>query len=330
MSKSLKVLLPAILVTILFGCKKEMSMNDEGTLVPKTVEFNASLPAVDINGTRLHAETFGNSADPMLVILHGGPGGDYRSLLNCREFANNGYYVVFYDQRGSGLSKRHDKDSYTIQVMMDDLEAIISHYRTSPAQKVFLLGHSWGGILATAYINEHPDAIDGAILAEPGGLVWQDIIDYVGRTHDYSFTSETLNDATYLDQFLTGDQDQHALLDYKLGLAAASDGAKDNPIGNEAMPPFWRMGAVVNRALFDLGEKEKPDWTTHLQRFSTKILFVYSERNKAYGPSHAQHVSSAYPNVQLEMIKDAGHDMMTFPAGWNNFYPVALNYLNSL
>ena len=304
-------------------------MNDEGTLVPKTVEFDATLPAVDLNGTRFHAEAFGNPADPMLVVLHGGPGNDYRYLLNCREFANNGYYVIFYDQRGSGLSKRERKDSYSLQVMLDDLSAIIAHYRSAPTQKVFLLGQSWGAILATAYINKYPAAIDGAILGEPGGLVWQDIKDYVSRSRDVSFTSETLSDASYLDQFLTGNEDQHAMLDYKLGLLMAADGAEDNPTGNEAKTPFWRAGAIVNRALFDIGEKDRPDFTTSLHQYTTKILFVYSERNKAYGQSYAQHVSSAYPNVQLELIKNSGHDMMTFPAGWNNFYPLALNYLNS-
>jgi len=60
------------------------------------------------------------------------------------------------------------------------------------------------------------------------------------------------------------------------------------------------------------------------------VLFIYSERNKAYGLAHAQKVSSAFSNVQLFKVNDAGHDMMSFPAGWNNFYPVALGYLNSL
>jgi len=311
------------------SCEKAPSINEEGNLVPKTVEYDASLPAISVNGTLLHAEAFGNPQDPMLVVLHGGPGSDYRSLLNCKKFAENGYYVVFYDQRGSGLSKRESKDSYSLQVMLDDLTGVINHYRSSPTQKVFLLGHSWGAILATAYINAYPNAITGAILAEPGGFKWQDIMDYVGRARSYSFTSETLNDFMYMDQFLTGNEDQHAILDYKLGLAQASDGAPDSPIGNEATPIFWRSGAIVNRALFDLGESENPDWTTNLHEYSTEILFTFSERNTAYGLSHAQHVSSAYPNVQLEMIRNAGHDMLAFPNGFNNFFPLALNYLNN-
>jgi proline iminopeptidase len=323
------IFLIAVIAAAFAGCEKEVSIREEGVLVPKTVEFDASLPAADLNGTRLHTETFGNPTDPMVVVLHGGPGSDYRSLLNARDLAGDGYYVVFYDQRGSGLSKREPRGSYTIQIMLDDLSAIIAHYRSSPQQKVFLLGHSWGAILAAAYLNEYPAAIQGAILAEPGGLVWQDIMDYVGRARDYSLTSETLNDATYFDQFITGGQDDHAVLDYKFALMASSDGAKDNPIGDEAVPPFWRSGAVVNGALFDLGKEQHPDWTTHLDRYTTPILFCYSERNSAYGQAYAEHVSSAFPSVRLERIDDAGHDMLSFPAGWNHFYPLALDYLNA-
>jgi proline iminopeptidase len=207
---------------------------------------------------------------------------------------------------------------------------VIAHYRTSASQKIFLLGHSWGAMLATAYIDQHPTAIRGVVLGEPGGFKWQDIETYVSRSRDLRYTSETLNDATYHDQFITGNENEHAILDYKYGLMASADGAADSPVGNEGPLPFWRAGAVVNRALFELGEKQKPDWTTNLGKYTTKVLFAYSERNKAYGLNHAQLVSSAYPNVQLELINGAGHDFISFPTGWSNFFPKALNYLNSL
>ena len=330
MSQKNKLIPILILSFFLTSCAKELVMNDEGNLVPKTVRSDVSLPAITVNGSKFHAETFGNPADKMLVILHGGPGSDYRHLLNCREFADHGYYVVFYDQRGSGLSERHSKNSYAIQVMIDDLSAVIAHYKTSPAQKVFLLGHSWGAMLATAYINQHPAAIRGVILGEPGGFKWQDIMDYVSRSRDFHFTSETFNDATYQGQFITGNENEHAILDYKVGLIVAADGAKDSPIGNEGPLPFWRAGAIVNKALFDIGERERPDWTTNLNQFTTKVFFAYSERNRAYGLDHAQLVSSAYSNVQLEMISGAGHDFISFPTGWTDFFPKALTYLNSL
>lgn len=323
-------LIAVIICTTLACCTKQRQIDQEGNLVPKTVEFDPSVPSISVNGTTLHSEASGNPADPMVIVLHGGPGGDYRYLLNCKAFANNNYYVVFYDQRGSGLSKRHPKSAYNVQVMLDDLSAVIAHYRKAPDQKVFLLGQSWGAMLATAFINKYPTAINGVILAEPGGLTWSDIKDYVSRSQDFGFASEASSDAAYLDQFITGKKDQHAVLDYKFMVWASTENYKNSPLGNEGSLPVWRNGAVVNAALFAVGEKEKPDFTTNLSQYTTRVLFVYSERNKAYGLAHAQKVSSAYPNVQLFKVNDAGHDMISFPAGWNNFYPVALHYLNSL
>lgn len=325
-----------LMIFLLFGwgliaCKKTVYINDEGNLVPRTVETDPAIPAISVNNARFHAETFGNPANKMLVILHGGPGSDYRYLLNCKSFADQGYFVVFYDQRGSGLSARYSKDSYSIQVMLDDLAGVIAHYRSSPNQKVFLLGHSWGAILAAAFINAHASesVITGAVLCEPGGLKWQDIKDYVSRSRDFRFTSEALNDAAYLDQFITGNIRQQAILDYKLSLLSVADGNPGNPTGDEATVPFWRYGAVVNKALFDLGERDKPDFTTHLSAYSTPVLFVYSENNRAYGVDYATRISTAFPHVQLARIAGAGHDFPAFPAGWANFFPIAVNYLNA-
>lgn len=317
-------------LTAFTACEKPKFIQDEGNLVPKTVENDSSLPSISVNGTQLHAEAFGQNSNPLVVVIHGGPGSDYSSLLRCKAFADQGYRVVFYDQRGSGLSKRHPKNSYAMQLMLDDLSAVITHYRTSPNQKVFLLGHSWGAMLATAYINKYPTKINGAILAEPGGFIWQDVLDYSERSRPLKLVKELTNDALYQNQFITGKDSEHVILDYKLTLLSMAEGNKDNPTGNEGKLPQWRAGAIVNMALFDIGEKEKPNWTTNLSQYKTKVLFVYSENNKAYGLQHAQKVSSAYPNVQLFKVNAAGHDMLTFPNGWNNFYPVALSYLNAL
>jgi len=308
------------------GCETS-TLEEPGYLVPMTVDQDSSLPAISVNNTKLHAETFGDPDSTMIVVLHGGPGADYRSILNCKELANSGYFVVFYDQRGSGLSKREKKDTYSIQLMLDDLAAVIAHYRKSPTQKVFLFGHSWGAMLATAYINDNPNSITGAILAEPGGLTFSEMKKYISRDRQIKPLDEATNDAFYYDQMLTGSEDDHEILDYKYALLSAYSSAEGNPEGNAGPTPFWRFGAVVNTRMFEMADKDGFDFTTRLDQFSTKILFLYSELNSAYGMAWAQSVSSAYPNVQLAEIKGSGHEMIYF--GWNEVSPLALNYLNS-
>lgn len=313
----------------LISCEEDMTK--QGALVPKTVDQDASLPSLSINGTQLHVETYGNRLNPLLIIIHGGPGADYRSMLQAKTFASDGFYVVFYDQRGSGLSKRENKSSYngrdTVDLFIDDLDALINHFHLNANQKIFLLGHSWGAMLATAYVNQYPDKVSGAILAEPGGFTWKQTEDYLERSNKIKFFSEALNDAIYPEQFFAG-RSEHEIQDYKASFFSSYENAPGNSIGNTGHYPFWRNGAVVFEALIDHAEKYDFDFTTHLHKFPTKVLFLYSEFNKSYGRDWAEKVAAPYPNAELQLVKNCGHEILYF--AWEEFYPLALAYLNEV
>ncbi len=314
--------------TIITGCKKEKYITDSGNLVMKTVDEDPLLPSIYVNGTQLHAETFGNKDSAMIVFLHGGPGADYRNGLDVKQLADNGYYVVFYDQRGSGLSKRHDKSSYNIQLMFDDLTAVIQHYRSAPNQKIFLFGHSWGAILAAGYINQNPSKISGAIFAEPGGFTWESIQQYGVRTRKLELFAEGTSDALNIDQFLTGEENEHEILDYKLNISSSFTYQKGNSEGIEGASPMWRNGAVIVNSLYKIAQTDGFDFTTNLNQYTKKVLFLYGELNSAYGLEFAKKEAQYFPNTQLTQINGTGHEMIYFK--WSNVYPVALTYFNSL
>ena len=326
----------AVIATLFGSCTKERFIDQPGNLVPKTVDQDASLPSITVNGAMLHAEAFGPSDSTLIIVLHGGPGSDYRYLLNCRDLAEHGYRVVFYDQRGSGLSQRFPQKSYTslgigaLDLMYDDLSGVIAHYRTSKKQKVFLLGHSWGGILATGYAARHPGVIQGLVVCEPGGFKWDDIEKYVSKSQSFKLWSESLNDATYMDQFLSGNEDQHEILDYKFALLAA----KDEITGEDNTRPgsFWRSGAVINIALFKVGKEHHPDFSAGISQFGKPVLFFYSEKNKAYPDSWAHHISGAFDTVDLFKVPGVGHDdIISDKTVWaQKTLPKMLTYFNSL
>jgi proline iminopeptidase len=319
------VIKPTILIiafAFLFSCEVN-DLVEPGNLVPLTVDENSSLPSITVNGTMLHAETFGDPGDPMIVAIHGGPGGDYRGILNCRDFANDGFFVVFYDQRGSGLSQRHEKSMYTTQLYIDDLEAVINHYQ-SPDQQLILVGHSWGAMLAAGYVNQNPSRVNAMILMEPGGLTWTDTEDYMARAMPLELFDESMNDAVYKDQFLTGSD--HEILDYKQMLIMERDYAEGNKQGNPGPSPSWRHGAVCSIASHEYAQNHPFDFTTNLTQFESPVLFAYSELNEAYGREHAELVSAPFPNVELVEVKGSGHEIPYF--GWDNFYPVAQSFLN--
>lgn len=311
------------ILILLFSCTDGRTIDEPGNLVPKTVDQDASLPSITVNGAMLHAEAFGPENGTIIVALHGGPGGDYRYLLNCKDLAEKGYRVVFYDQRGSGLSQRFPKKSYTslgagaADLMYDELHAVIAHYRKSPNQKVVLLGHSWGAMLASGYAGKYPQNIQALVLCEPGGLRWNDVEEYVKKSRSFKLWSEILNDAAYLDQFISGKEDQHEILDYKMSMLSS----KNNITGEGDFDPgiSWRSGAVIMDALFDSGDQYKLDFSKGLQNYNGPVLFFYSDRNKAYPDSWAQKITTSYNHVTRVKISGVGHDgIITNSNAWNN------------
>ena len=315
---------------LLAGCSLQ-EWSEPAALVPPTADQDPSIPSLPINGTLLHVESYGNPVNPLLIVIHGGPGGDFRSLLNARDLADDGFHVIFYDQRGTGLSKREDKSQYqhegAVQLFIDDLHALINHFRTGETQKVFLLGHSWGAMLATAYINQHPNEISGAVLAEPGGLTWPQTKDYLSRSNKVKLFSEALNDALVPEQIIAG-RSTHDVLDYKASFFTAYENAPGNVIGNAGPYPFWRNGAVAFQELNDNADRYGFDFTTSLDAYTGKVLFLYSENNQAYGAAWAEEVASSFVHVEISVVKGCGHEMIYF--GWNNMYSQVLNYLNQL
>jgi len=133
--------------------------------VPPLVTEDANLPSQEVAGVALHMRIAEGPPDAQtVVVLHGGAGGDFRSLL-ALEALSDTHRVVFYDQRGAGLSERLAAERLTLDGYLEELHAIIE--MTSPGKPVVLIGHSWGAMLASAFLGQHPDRTDRAILIEP-------------------------------------------------------------------------------------------------------------------------------------------------------------------
>ena len=318
-----------ILLLLLAACEPE-DWSTPGNLVPPTVDEDSSIPSLSINGTLLHVESYGDPADPLLVVIHGGPGGDFRSLLNAKDLVDDGFFVVFYDQRGTGLSKREHRSQFegenVTDLFVEDLHALIDHF--SPTQDgVFLLGHSWGAMLATAYIDKYPGHIRGAVLAEPGGLTWEQAEEYMSRSNEVKFFNEALNNMLIAEEVVAG-RSEHEILDYKASFSANFENAPGNTIGNPGHYPFWRNGAVAAESLYKMAEKHGFDFTANLHAYEAEILLLYSQNNKAYGEAWALEVAAPFPHAKIDVVRNSGHEMLYF--GWADMYPKVSTYLKQL
>jgi pimeloyl-ACP methyl ester carboxylesterase len=101
---------------------------------------------------------------PILIVLHGGPGGPETGLFRRFNGAlEDSFVVVHWEQRGAGRSFARDipPESMTIDRFLRDLDELIDYIRErlSTERKVVLLGHSWGSALGTLYAARHPQKI---------------------------------------------------------------------------------------------------------------------------------------------------------------------------
>lgn len=101
----------------------------------------------------------GNKASKVFVLfLHGGPGGTALQKIGLPAFdeLEKSYAIVFWDQRGSGSSQGNSLDkNLTLEQFVEDLDKLVDLIRSKyNSPKIFLMGHSWGGCLGTAYLTE--------------------------------------------------------------------------------------------------------------------------------------------------------------------------------
>ena len=126
---------------------------------------------LSINGVRLFVDVLNSGlaigADgalhekPVLVCLHGGPGGDHQTLRPWFDQFADIAQVIYFDQRGGGRSDHGSPESWTLDQWADDLAALCS---ALGLVKPIVLGISGGAMVTQAWLGRHSGQAGGAIL----------------------------------------------------------------------------------------------------------------------------------------------------------------------
>jgi len=126
---------------------------------------------VQNNGAQLRVTVRGNTASGKYVfLLHGGPGVpvEFFRTEEMKRMVESRYAVVYYDQRNAGSSQGGSNiDQMRIKNYQDDTDKVfqVLVHRYGADIGVFVLSHSWGGILAPPLIARHQNQIKGWINA---------------------------------------------------------------------------------------------------------------------------------------------------------------------
>jgi proline iminopeptidase len=116
------------------------------------------------DSARLYYRIMGHGADTIIAI-HGGPGMDQESIVGDFTPLSAKHTVIFYDQRGGGRSSLPaDTSTLVAARQIQDLDELRQHFHVN---RVTLVAHSYGPLLAASYAIAHPTHVSRMVLFGP-------------------------------------------------------------------------------------------------------------------------------------------------------------------
>lgn len=118
---------------------------------------------LSLEDARLFYEVVGEG-EPIIVV-HGGPGLDHAYLQPGLDALATRNTLIYYDQRGTGRSSAAlDSSAINVDAFVEDIDAL---RQALGYDRVSVLAHSWGVLLALEYASRHPEALRALILMSP-------------------------------------------------------------------------------------------------------------------------------------------------------------------
>jgi proline iminopeptidase len=165
------------IVFFLMACTDKKAANGKGSM-PIADYFNYGDSGLQSGGVRMipvstaagtfkvWTKRFGNNPRIKILLLHGGPAMTHE-YMECFEsfFPKQGFEFYEYDQLGSYYSDQpKDSTLWTIERFVDEVEQV-RHAIGADSSNFYVLGNSWGGLLAMEYALKYQQHLKGLIVA---------------------------------------------------------------------------------------------------------------------------------------------------------------------
>jgi proline iminopeptidase len=257
-----------------------------------------------------------------LIYLHGGPGAGITDLeiSILGKLADEGYDVYLYDQIGCGHSGRlKNINDYSAERHRQDLEEIVKQIN---ADKVILIGQSWGSILSVLYIADNPGKVEKLVITAPapiqpenkayGAIASPDSLTFRAPLHTYrpaniifsNFRSKAIEfSLRKFGKKMAGDKEADQLATYFtnfLNKSMVCDSSK-------AVVAEGTEGYYVHfMTRLSLGKVENP--RPKLVNCKVPALIMKAQcDNQRWG--YTTEYLDIFRNHRFVMVKDAGHNI---------------------
>lgn len=293
------------------------------TLYPPIEPYETGMLDVG-DGHRLYWELCGNPNGKPVVFLHGGPGGG-SSPEHRRQFNPDKYKILVFDQRGCGKSTPYASlEHNTTWDLVEDIEKLRTEVAKVEKWQVF--GGSWGSTLAITYAETYPDRVTelvlrGIFLFDQYELDW--MYKEGGASQVYPDKFEEFLSPIPEDQrsdlveayrkLLTGD-DQDARLKAAKAWSKWEGEIVTLLPSPDTVEHFTSPEVAVAVARIENHYMANHGWLEEgqLLRNATKLrgipgVIVQGRHDTCTPPVAAWQLKQAWPEVELNIIPDAGH-----------------------
>ncbi|WP_298223251.1 alpha/beta fold hydrolase [Flavobacterium sp.] len=264
--------------------------------------FSQTEQTINSGNSKLHYRTFGEGK-PMLII-NGGPGMNSNGFTYIAEALSKYHYqTITYDQRGTGKSQVEALNTKTItmDLMVQDIENLRTHLEID---QWAILGHSFGGILASYYALKHPEHVDRLIMSSSGGIN-MDFTSYVYSRQRANLTEIQKDSLAYFEKKQNNGDTSFEIRKGRakyLAFAYVFDKSKAPIIAERLLQFSPEINTLVIQNLFKL----KYDCSKKFKDF-TKPVLIFQGENDIITVETAMEIEKAFPNSKLVLMKNCGH-----------------------
>ncbi|MGB5361968.1 MAG: proline iminopeptidase-family hydrolase, partial [Aureibaculum sp.] len=166
-----------IILILMMSCTDNQKKNITNTEKSRYLDYSDSddqitggikmIPIETPKGTfNVYTKRMGNNPKMRVLLLHGGPGGTHDEFGNFDGYLpNEEIEYIYYDQLDSYYSdKPNDSTLWTTEHFVEEVEQVRKALNLNK-DNFYLLGQSWGGILAMEYALKYQDNLKGLIVS---------------------------------------------------------------------------------------------------------------------------------------------------------------------
>jgi proline iminopeptidase len=170
--KNLNRIILLFTLTLLISCKEERKVatdqsyfksNETGLKTGGIKIIPIETPKGKFN---IWTKTIGNNPKIKVLLLNGGPGGTHECFESFESFfPAEGIEFIYYDQLGCGNSDNpKDETMWDLARFVEEVEQVRIALHLDK-DNFYLLGHSWGGILAMQYALKYQQNLKGLVIS---------------------------------------------------------------------------------------------------------------------------------------------------------------------